>query len=281
MATVKLGEKPIVETIGDSDHVIAEVGGNVRRVPAKALMPSVPVIDLVSLGVVLGTEQNQYVDIPENIGEQLQQAAMSGGAIIKIGYSLEGIPVPIQSYFNGSGSSALSMYQLRSKFWIGEAAGAYLSMTSKKTQLQVTLLPEGIAEIDLTAAGVVLDPDKPSQTFSISVDLAEQIVKAATAGAAIVKSKFLVSPGTAVPVQAYCAGFAMEPQVVQLACRGFFFGWVSIAIMLDDYDDITNLSIRISKDQTVPTPGNDGDFLRVAGGEWVSTAVPNAEEASF
>lgn len=37
MATVKLGEKPIVETIGDSDHVIAEIGGNIRRMPAKKL----------------------------------------------------------------------------------------------------------------------------------------------------------------------------------------------------------------------------------------------------
>ena len=279
MATVKLSEKPIVETIGDSDHVIAEVGGNVRRVPASALMPSVPVIDLVSLGVVLGTEQNQYVDIPENIGEQLQQAAMSGGAIIKIGYSLEGIPVPIQSYFNGSGSSALSMYQLRSKFWIGEAAGAYLSMTSKKTQLQVTLLPEGIAEIDLTAAGVVLAPDKPFQAFSIDVDLSEQIVQAATAGAAIVKSKFLVSPGTAVPVQAYCTGAAMEPQF-QLTCRIFFNEWFSMAIGLD-VGTPTALALFISRDQPIPAPGNDGDFLRAKGGEWISTAVPNAEEASF
>lgn len=42
MATTKLGEKPIVETLGDSDHVIAEVGGNIRRVPAKALGGAVP-----------------------------------------------------------------------------------------------------------------------------------------------------------------------------------------------------------------------------------------------
>lgn len=37
MGTVKLGEKPVADTIGDGDHVIAEIGKNIRRIPIKTL----------------------------------------------------------------------------------------------------------------------------------------------------------------------------------------------------------------------------------------------------
>lgn len=280
MATVKLGEKPIVEALGDSDHVIVEIGGNIRRVPAKTLISAVPVIDLASLGVVLGIEQNQYFDIPEDISEQIQQAAMSGGAVIKIGYVLEGWPIPIQSYFNGTGSSALNMYQLRSKFWLGETTSAYLSIGSNKLELQVTLLPEGTAKIDLTGERVVLDPDKPSQKFSISVDVWDQIAKAAMTGAATVRVN-LSADSEVIPVQAYCTGAAIESQkLYQLSCKIYFNVWLSMAIVLNA-ETSTTLYLFISKDQAVPAPGLEGDFLRVAGGEWVSETVPAAEEASF
>lgn len=60
MATVKLGEKPIVETIGDSDHVIAEVGGNIRRVPAKQLKQN----DVSDLDALLDAINGDKVWVP-------------------------------------------------------------------------------------------------------------------------------------------------------------------------------------------------------------------------
>lgn len=141
MATTKLGEKPIVETLGDSDHVIAEVGGNIRRVPASAISPSVPVIDLVSHGVILSAASASEM-IPESVGEQIKEAAMAGGAIVKIGFAIDGYPIPVQGYFSGAAIDAAKTYQLSGKFYFYGGISVFLSLKNSMTYLSLEMVPD-------------------------------------------------------------------------------------------------------------------------------------------
>ena len=172
MATVKLGEKPIVETIGDSDHVIAEIGGNIRRVPAANITPpatasalggvkadaakstdtqpvrigadkklytapsasDVPVIDLVSHGVILSAASASEM-IPESVGEQIKEAAMAGGAIVKIGFAIDGLPFPVQGYFVGTAIDVAKSYQLSGRFYFNGGISVFFYLQNSMTNL--------------------------------------------------------------------------------------------------------------------------------------------------
>lgn len=179
MATVKLGEKPIVETIGDSDHVIAEIGGNIRRVPAANITPpatasalggvkadaaqstdtqpvrigadnklytapsasDVPVIDLASLGVVLSAASDR-VTIPESTGEQIKAAAMADGAIVKIGFAIDGLPFPLQGYCSGAAIDVAKSYQLSGRFYFKGGISVFLILQNSMTSLSLEMVPD-------------------------------------------------------------------------------------------------------------------------------------------
>ncbi|WP_130869175.1 hypothetical protein [Intestinimonas massiliensis (ex Afouda et al. 2020)] len=141
MATTKLGEKPIVEEIGDGDHFIMEINGNIRRFPAAAISPSVPVIDLVSHGVILSAASASEM-IPESVGEQIKAAAMAGGAIIKIVFLADGIPLPVQGYFSGAAIEMANTYQLSGRFYLNGGISVFLSLKNSMTYLSLEMVPD-------------------------------------------------------------------------------------------------------------------------------------------
>lgn len=125
MATVKLTDKPVVQELMDGDQVVLIQNGAVRRIPAEQVGRQTPTIDLYSAGVNVDIAQfgkNLPFDVSTDIVTQLVAAAKNGGALLKFGFMMDSIPVPVQAYLMGSAIEIMQAYQFSGKVTMGANA---------------------------------------------------------------------------------------------------------------------------------------------------------------
>lgn len=125
MATVKLTDKPVVQDLLDGDQVVLIQNGAVRRIDAEKVGRQTPTIDLYAAGVSVDVEQfGKYLpfEVSADIVTQLVAAAKTGGALLKFGFMMDGIPVPVQAYLMGSAIEIMQAYQFSGKVTIGANA---------------------------------------------------------------------------------------------------------------------------------------------------------------
>ena len=137
--------------------------------------------------------------------------------------------------------------------------------------------------IDLYSAGVNADPAQlgASLSFDVSTDIVAQLVDAAKNGGALLKFGFLYTER--LPVQAYFVGIALEDMGAYQLSGKAFFNSVGYNIFFDVQGSNARIVSFCSIDSQLPNPENvdDGAFLRVEGGKWVTSNVPAAEGGSF
>lgn len=94
-------------------------------------------IDLTEYGVLVDFEGSEAFIIPSAVGEQIQQAAAAGGAIVKLQYSYSGTALPVQAYCSGSVVPATHYYQLACRVWVNAWLDLSFVLENSKTILRV------------------------------------------------------------------------------------------------------------------------------------------------
>lgn len=162
----------------------------------------------------------------------------------------------------------------------GAEEGAFLRIRNKKWVAE-----KSPVLIDLYSAGVNADPARPgkSLSFDVSTDIVAQLVAAAKNGGALLKFGFLYEQR--LPVQAYFVGITLEDMgAYQLSGKAFFdlFGY-NIFFNVNPSASNTQIISHCTIDSQLPDPkvADDGAFLRVENGTWVTSNVPAAEGGSF
>ena len=161
----------------------------------------------------------------------------------------------------------------------GAEEGSFLRIRNKKWVAE-----KSPVLIDLYSAGVNADPARPGESlsFDVSTDIVAQLVAAAKNGGALLKFGFLYEQR--LPVQAYFVGITLEDMgAYQLSGKAFsdLFGY---NIFFDVKPSTsTKISSHCTIDSQLPDPGgaDNGAFLRVENGTWVTSNVPAAEGGSF
>lgn len=141
-------------------------------------------------------------------------------------------------------------------------------------------------EIDLYSAGVDADPSQPGTplSFDVSTDIGTRLVAAAKNGGALLKFGFMYITQR-LPVQAYFVGITLEDSNAYQLSGKAFFDSVGFNIFFDVglQTSKTTISAYCTIDSQLPDPGtaDDGAFLMVESGKWVTSKVPAAEGGSF
>ena len=140
--------------------------------------------------------------------------------------------------------------------------------------------------IDLYSAGVDADPSQPGErlAFDVSTDIGTQLVAAAKNGGALLKFGFLYITQR-LPVQAYFVGITLEDNNAYQLSGKAFFNSVGYNIFFDVnlQTSKTTISACCTIDSQLPDPqlADNGAFLRVENGKWVTSNVPAAEGGTF
>lgn len=160
----------------------------------------------------------------------------------------------------------------------GAEEGSFLRIRNKKWVAE-----KSPVVIDLYSAGVNADPAQPgaSLSFDVSTDIVAQFVDAAKNGGALLKFGFLYTQR--LPVQAYFVGIALEDMGAYQLSGKAFFNSVGYNIFFSLQSGNTQISSFCTIDSQLPDPeeADDGAFLRVENGEWVTSKVPAAEGGTF
>lgn len=141
--------------------------------------------------------------------------------------------------------------------------------------------------IDLNAAGIYVNPDNNSEplAFDVSQDIATKLVEAAKAGGALIKFGY-GTPNKTTPVQAYLSGGIAETEQMYLFSGRVFFDSdmiIDIGFSVQPDKDKPKVTAECVLDLSLPIPktSDNGAFLRVQNGAWVTTQVPAAEGGTF
>lgn len=161
--------------------------------------------------------------------------------------------------------------------------GAFLRWNSEQKKW---MAEESPVLIDLYSEGVDADPTQPGAPleFNVSPDTVAQFVAAAKNGGALLK--FGAQYMQRFPAQAYFIGAAIESmKAYQLSGKMLFASsGVNIFFNVELSQSNTRIISVCTFDQSaLPNPGaaDDGAFLRVKNGKWVTSNVPTAEGGSF
>ena len=161
--------------------------------------------------------------------------------------------------------------------------GAFLRWSSEQKKWVAEKSP---VLIDLYSEGVDVDPTQPgtSLPFNVSSDTVAQFVAAAKNGGALLK--FGAQYIQRFPAQAYFVGAAIESdEVYQLSGKMLFASsGFNIFFSVELRESNTRIKSVCTFDQSaLPNPGtaDDGAFLRVENGKWVTSNVPTAEGGAF
>ena len=99
-------------------------------------------IDLYSAGVNVDVAQfGKYLpfEVSTDIVTQLVAAAKNGGALLKFGFMMDGIPVPVQAYLMGSAIEIMQAYQFSGKVTIGaNAINVFVVVQLQNSSTQVS-----------------------------------------------------------------------------------------------------------------------------------------------
>lgn len=99
-------------------------------------------IDLYSAGVNVDVGQyGQYLtyETTEDIVTQLVAAAKTGGALLKFGFMMNGIPVPVQAYLTGSAIEIMQAYQFSGKVTLdANAINVFVVVQLQNSSTQVS-----------------------------------------------------------------------------------------------------------------------------------------------
>lgn len=160
----------------------------------------------------------------------------------------------------------------------GADEGAFLRVRGKKWVAE-----KSPVLIDLYSAGVNADTSKlgESLAFDVSTDILAQLVAAAKGGEALLKFGFLYEQR--LPVQSYFIGTTIEDMgAYQFSGKAFFNSW-SYNVFFGMKGGNTKISSTCTIDSQLPDPeeAENGAFLRVENGKWVTSNVPSAEGGTF
>nr|DAP41271.1 MAG TPA: hypothetical protein [Caudoviricetes sp.] len=162
----------------------------------------------------------------------------------------------------------------------GAEEGAFLRIRNKKWVAE-----KSPVLIDLYSAGVNADPAQSgkSLSFDLSTDIGTQLVAAAKNGGALLKFGFLYFQR--LQVQAYFVGVVVESLNGYQFSGKAFFNSVGYNIFFDVslQNSKTRISAYCTIDSQLPDPeeAENGAFLRVENGKWVTSNVPAAEGGTF
>lgn len=162
----------------------------------------------------------------------------------------------------------------------GAEEGSFLRIRNKKWVAE-----KSPVLIDLYSAGVNADPSQPGRplSFDVSTDIGTQLVTAAKNGGALLKFGFLYE--LRLPVQAYFVGITLEDMGAYQLSGKAFFDSVGYNIFFDVKPSASNtqISSHCTIDSQLPDPqlADNGAFLRVENGKWVTSNVPAAEGGTF
>ncbi len=163
----------------------------------------------------------------------------------------------------------------------GADDGAFLRVRNKKWVAE-----KSPVLIDLYSAGVNADPSQPGKklSFDVSTDIGTQLVAAAKNGGALLKFGFSYGMQT-LQVQAYFVGVVVASlNGYQFSGKAFFesFGY-NIFFDVKPSTSKTTISAYCTTDSQLPDPeeAENGAFLRVENGKWVTSNVPAAEGGTF
>lgn len=141
--------------------------------------------------------------------------------------------------------------------------------------------------IDLNAAGIYVNPDNNSEplVFNVSQDIAAKLVEAAKAGGALIKFGY-GAPNNTIPVQEYLSGSVAETEQMYLFSGRVFFDSdmiIDIGFSVQPDKDKPKVTAECVLDLSLPIPttSDNGAFLRVQNGAWVTAQVPAAEGGTF
>lgn len=160
----------------------------------------------------------------------------------------------------------------------GAEEGAFLRVRNKKWVAE-----KSPVVIDLYSAGVDADPARTgsASSFEVSTDIGAQLVAAAKNGGALLKFGFLYHQR--LPVQAYFVAITLEDRnTYEFSGKAFFDSLVFNIFFITQSSNAQIASI-CTIDSQLPDPGeaDNGAFLRVEDGKWVTSNVPAAEGGSF
>ena len=139
--------------------------------------------------------------------------------------------------------------------------------------------------IDLYSAGVDVNPARSGEevNFNVSEDIVAQFVDAVKNGGALLKFGFQYFQR--LPAQAYFVGSVIESmKAYQLSGKVYFASSIVNAffnVQLKQGNTTIGSICIIEKALPNPETVDDGAFLRVEGGKWVTSIVPAAEGGSF
>ena len=183
---------------------------------------------------------------------------VSGDTLRKYVGAESGLPKP-------DGAEEGSFLRVRNEKWVAEKSPVF---------------------IDLYSAGVDANPERLGALilFDVSTDIMAQLVDAAKNGGALLKFGFLLNMGR-VPVQAYFVGSMIEGvEAYQLCGKAFYesFGY-NIFFSMRASAGTTIIFSCCTIDSQLPDPkeAENGAFLRVENGKWVTSNVPAAEGGTF
>ena len=134
----KDGEGVPPVTTADNGKVLTVVDGAWAPMAPSG---SVPVIDLASSGVVINFIGSKTFEIPEDVGTQIEQAALAGGAVVKLVYEVDGFPAPVQAFCAGSAIPMANAYQLVCKIFYDIWIELSFALNGDSTSLLVTNNP--------------------------------------------------------------------------------------------------------------------------------------------
>jgi hypothetical protein len=156
--------------------------------------------------------------------------------------------------------------------------GAFLRARNKKWVAE-----KSPVLIDLYSAGVNADPAQSgkSLSFEVSTDIGAQLVAAAKNGGALLKFGFLYPQR--LPVQAYFVGITLEDSNAYQFSGKAFFNSLGFNIFFDMNGSNAQIASFCTIDSQLPDPSevDNGAFLRVENGKWVTSNVPAAEGGTF
>ena len=180
---------------------------------------------------------------------------VSGGTLRRYLGAESGLPKP-------DGAEEGSFLRIRNKKWVAEKSPVL---------------------IDLYSAGVNADPARPgrSLSFDVSIDIGTQLVAAAKNGGALLKFGFLYSQR--LPLQAYFVGITLEDSNAYQFSGKAFFDSLGFNIFFNMNGSNAQIVSFCTLDSQLPDPveAENGAFLRVENGKWVTSNVPAAEGGTF
>lgn len=160
----------------------------------------------------------------------------------------------------------------------GAEEGAFLRIRNKKWVAE-----KSPVLIDLYSAGVDADPARLGSplSFDVSADIGAQLVAAAKNGGALLKFGFLYPQR--LPVQAYFVGITLEDSNAYQFSGKAFFNSLGFNIFFDMNGSNAQIASFCTIDSQLPDPSevDNGAFLRVENGKWVTSNVPAAEGGTF